>query len=252
MRNTLLALAQAEDREHKEFVGVLNSFFNWRKQNIQVLKGSKAYKIFAPIFTKKKIEEKPAQEEDTEEKILSFFKLANTFDISQTSEFENYIKEQKEIDEKIMKNHEIDYSTAIDFAKKQFPKIPIVEEFRHQEKKGSYDPHTRQITLYERSSHTLFHEIGHLITIDILKIAGDIRKDYASNEVLAEVSAYLLMKTFSESIDYNFAYSNCWSSKITDTFEIGEFEKDFKTITHYLEQFSTTKPKGESEAKDGI
>ncbi len=25
MRNTLLALAQAEDREHKEFVGVLNS-----------------------------------------------------------------------------------------------------------------------------------------------------------------------------------------------------------------------------------
>ena len=52
IRNILLLLAQSEKREHKEFVGVVNSFTNWKKQNIQILKGSKAYKVRVPIFTK--------------------------------------------------------------------------------------------------------------------------------------------------------------------------------------------------------
>ena len=78
-------------------------------------------------------------------------------------------------------------------------------EILHQEKKGSYDPLTHQITLYEKSSHTIFHELGHYITVSLIKIAGDIRKDYAKNEVLAELTAYLLMKSFNENISYNFA-----------------------------------------------
>ena len=47
------------------------------------------------------------------------------------------------------------------------------------------------------------------------------------------------MKRFDENIDYNFAYSNCWAEHIKDTFEISEFEKDFKAITTYLEKFET-------------
>ena len=45
------------------------------------------------------------------------------------------------------------------------------------------------------------------------------------------------MKKFDETINYNFAYSNCWAGRIKDTFEINEFEKDFKAITTYLEKF---------------
>lgn len=148
----------------------------------------------------------------------------------------NYLREQEEIDEKIMKNHEIDYNTALDHAKEKYPNVSLTEDFKHQEKKGSYDPLTHQITIYERSSHTIFHELGHHITISLLKIAGDIRKDYAKNEVLAELTAYLLMKSFDEKVQYNFAYSNCWSNRITDAFKLEEFERAFKSITHYFQK----------------
>ena len=251
IRNILLLLAQSEKREHKEFVGVVNSFANWKKQNIQILKGSKAYKVRVPIFTKnidgdstKPATEKKEKEEE-QKKTLSYFKLGNVFDISLTSEYSNYIKEQEQIDKIIMKNHEIDYSIAYNFVKEYFSKLSIIEDFKHQEQKGSYNPLTHQITLNERSSHTILHELGHHITVSLLKIAGNPFKDYAKNEVLAELSAYLLMNIFGENIDYNFAYSNCWSNRITDSFEIDEFETDFKAITQYLKHFRITRPEEE-------
>jgi len=236
LHNLFLVLAQAEKREDKKFVGALNSFLNWKKQDIKILKGSKAYKVNVPIFTKKGEEEVSINTDEGEtDKTLSYFKLGNVFDISSTSEHENYLEEQKEIDEKIMKNHEIDYEISIDYFKENYTNVPLIEDFKHQDKKGSYDPLTHQITIYEKSSHTVFHELGHFITISQLKIAGDISKDYAKNEVLAEITAYLLMKSFDENINYNFAYSNIWSSRITDAFEIEEFEKSFKTITQYFQ-----------------
>ena len=236
IRNRFLVLAQAEKRKDEKFVGVLNSFLNWKKQDVQILKGSKAYKVLVPIFTKKQEEAKPITSEDEgDDKVLSFFKLGNVFDISCTDEYDNYLAEQKEIDEKIMKNHEINYDIAIDYFKENYPNVSLIKDFKHQDKKGSYDPLTHQITIYEKSSHTVFHELGHFITISKLKIAGDIRKDYAKNEVLAEITAYLLMKSFDENINYNFAYSNVWSSRIIDAFEIDEFEKSFKTITQYFQ-----------------
>ena len=75
------------------------------------------------------------------------------------------------------------------------------------------------------------------MTVTILKIAGHLIFDYSKNEVLAELFCYLLMKKSDENINYNFAYSNCWAERIKDTFEISEFEKDFKAITTYLERF---------------
>jgi len=56
-----------------------------------------------------------------------------------------------------MKNQEIDYDIAFDFAQEHFPNITLIEDFKDQEKKGSYDPRNHQITLYEKSSHTIFH-----------------------------------------------------------------------------------------------
>ncbi len=241
IRNRILAIAQAEQREHKEFVGILNSFHNWKKQDIQILKGSKGYRIRVPIFKDKKDENdqtnQPQDNKETE-KVLSFFKLGSVFDISQTTEHINYLNERKEIDAKIMKNCEIDYQTALSFAKNNFPQISLKEDVKKQEHKGSYNPRTHQITLNEKSSHSILHELGHHITVSIIKIAGNPFKEYAKNEVLAELTAYLLMKSFDEHINYNFAYSNCWSNRITDTFNLDEFENDFKAITHYLEKFT--------------
>ena len=99
-------------------------------------------------------------------------------------------------------------------------------------------------------SHTIFHELGHHITFSVLEIATNSKKDYAKNEILAELVSYLLMKSFDENISYNFAYSNCWASKITDAFEIEEFEKAFKNIMEFLEKFNGKNT--EVNQKDGI
>ncbi len=233
LRNMCMVIAQAEQRQDTKFVGTLNSFLNWKKQEIKIIKGSKGYKVLVPIFYKKDKDTKTEEKDD----VLRYFKIGYVFDISQTSEYENYLKEQQEIDKVIMKNAEIDYNIALDFVKLNFPKLRIKEDFKEQEKKGSYDPLTKNIILLERSSHTVFHELRHFVTTSILEIGGDIRREYAKNEVLAELFCYLLIEKFDEKIHYNFAYSNCWAECIKETFEISEFERDFKAITTYLDEF---------------
>ncbi|HEC38740.1 hypothetical protein LCGC14_1823080 [marine sediment metagenome] len=136
-----------------------------------------------------------------------------------------------------MKNSEIDYNTALKFVSKHFQDVEIKEDFNDQNMKGSYNPLSHKITLYEKSSHTLFHEISHHYTISVLKIGGHITKDYAKNEILAELGSFLLLKKFDENIDYNFAYSNVWANRITDIFELDEFMNSFKAISKYLETF---------------
>ncbi|KKM21732.1 hypothetical protein LCGC14_1632460 [marine sediment metagenome] len=148
-----------------------------------------------------------------------------------------------------MKNHEIKFSRALNFVKQNFPKVSLVEDFKHQEQKGTYNPLTHQITLNEKFSHMILHELGHHITVSLIKIAGNPFKEYAKNEVLAELTAYLLMKSFDEHINYNFAYSNCWSNQITETFKLEEFITDFKAITHYLEKFTKKEVKHQWDVK---
>jgi hypothetical protein len=74
------------------------------------------------------------------------------------------------------------------------------------------------------------HELGHYLTISILKIGEHPKKEYAKNEILAELTVYLLLKRFDENINYNFAYNNAWVEKITDIFELYEFINYFKAI----------------------
>ncbi|MBY8985255.1 MAG: hypothetical protein KGD65_09325 [Candidatus Lokiarchaeota archaeon] len=50
--------------------------------------------------------------------------------------------------------------------------------------------------------------------------------------------AYLLLKRFDETIDYNFAYSNVWTSKITDLLEVDDFIFSFKSIAQYIEKLN--------------
>ncbi len=239
IRNIFIVLAQAESRNDTKFVGILNSFLNWKKQDIYVLKNSKGYKVLVPIFSKVKSLESDTHKQDSTEQdknkdskeVLRYFKLGNVFDISQTSEYSNYLKELKEIDRVIMKNAEIDYGTALNFVKVNFSEVKITKDFKDQSMKGKYIPLSKEIVIHERSSHTVFHELGHHITKSVLSL--DI-EEYAKNEVLAELTAYIIMTRFDENIDYNFKYSNVWSNRITDSFEIEEFEQYFKRINKYL------------------
>ena len=100
------------------------------------------------------------------------------------------------------------------------------------------NPNNKKIILYEKSSHTIFHELGHHITVSVLEITEHNSKNYAKNEVLAELFSYLLMKSFDENINFNFAYSNCWANRITNTFEIDEFEHIFKQIYEFLNKIN--------------
>ncbi|UCC19602.1 MAG: hypothetical protein JSV62_16125, partial [Promethearchaeota archaeon] len=175
-------------------------------------------------------QDKTEQDQDPQ-KVLSYFKLGNVFDISQTTEYESYLKEQQEIDKVIMKNAEVDYKVALDFTKTHFPELTIKEDFKQQETKGTYSPDLKEIVLYEKSSHSIFHELGHHITITVLSIGF---KEYSKNEILAEISSYLLTSRFDENIEYNFKYSNVWSYRIIESFTIEEFEQCFKKLNTYI------------------
>ena len=236
LRNTCLVLAQAERRGDNKFIGILNGFQNWKKQNIQILKNSKSYQILIPMFRKVLEEMESEPEEEEKQKTINFFKVGNVFDMWQTTEYECYLEEERQIDEKIMQNTEIDYNTAFNFVATNFPKIKIEENFTPLRKKGVYEPLSHNIILYEKSSNTLFHEIGHNISISLLGIAGHISKNYAKNEVLAELTSYLLLKRFDEAISYNFAYSNVWANKITELFELDEFIKCYQAISKHIEE----------------
>jgi len=116
-----------------------------------------------PIFKKTKVKkltednEINRQQEESETKIsLSYFKLENVFDISQTSESETYLQQKKEIDEKIMKNAEIDFEVALDFFKQHLPDVTLTFDLgsiNHNGKKGEYLPEFQHIILYEKTSH---------------------------------------------------------------------------------------------------
>ncbi len=167
---------QSIKREDKTFVGICNSFANWRKQKITVKKGSKGYKVLVPIFKKVKVSVLGKGEEKEQEKDqLAFFKIGHIFDISHTSAYEQNLKEQEMIEEIIMNNAEINYNTALEFIHNNNFNVQITEDFKelkNGDAKGFYDPKRRIIEIHEKSSHTLFHEIEHHIT-DVLEIMFD-------------------------------------------------------------------------------
>jgi len=118
IRNYLLVLSQARKRQDDNFVGIINSFWNWKKQGASVLKNpdkSKpySYKILVPV---------------SEGNILKGFKLGSVFDISQTNQYEEYLKQREENEKEIPWRDEIEYDQAIEFVKANFNEITIKEE----------------------------------------------------------------------------------------------------------------------------
>ena len=240
LRNIIMMHIQSEERNDKDFQGIVNSFQNWKKQKISILKGSKAYKVLVPIFKKVEVEE---EDETIEKQELRGFRLGNVFDISQTTEFENYQKEQQKIDEVIMNNIEIDYDIALNFVKENFKELKINENIKEldvNEEKGYYEPLEKSINIHQKSSHTVFHELAHHISFKLNFNFDNWQHDrtaYAKNEILAELGCYLLMGNYTNCTNYNFNYSNVWSSRILDNFEYDEFERIYNKLSKFINNF---------------
>ena len=228
-----MVLSQARKRKDPNFVGIINSYPNWMSLGARVSKNpdkSKpyGYRILVPVFKKKKVEG------------LKGFKLGTVFDISQTSKYEEYLKHVEENDQ-IESGEEIDYDVAIEFIKSHFPSVNIDESGEIGDRLINYDLDTKTIVIDDKTSHEAFHGLGYYIITSELDIAGSEEDQADRNEMLAELTCYLLMKKFEEEqlykINYNFVYSYCWALKILDTFKFGEFEKIYTIIRDYIKSF---------------
>ena len=64
------------------------------------------------------------------------------------------------------------------------------------------------------------------------------REGSVKEEILAEITCYLLMKKFEKAeefkINYDFGYSNCWALNILDEFKFREFEDIYSKISDYV------------------
>jgi len=228
IRNYLMVLSQARKRQDNNFIGIINSFWNWKKQGTSVLKNpdkSKpySYKILVPI---------------SEGNILKGFKLGSVFDISQTNQYEEYLKQREESGKELLWRDEIEYDHAIEFVHANFPEITINEDLADKSMRGSFDPASNILNVHEKTSHTVFHELGKYISIMKLQVSEDVEPDSVKEEILAEITCYLLMKKFEKAeeykINYNFGYSNCWALNILDEFKFREFEDIYSKISYFV------------------
>ena len=228
IRNYLMVLSQARKRQDEKFVGIINSFWNWKKQGASVRKNpdkSKpySYKILVPV---------------SEGNILKGFKLGSVFDISQTNQYEDYLKQREDREKERPLRDEIDYDHAIEFVKANFSEITINEDIVDSDTRGSFDSTTNILNIHEKSSHTVFHELGKYISITKLQVSEDVEEGSVKEEILAEITCYLLMKKFEKAeefkINYNFGYSNCWALNILNEFKFREFEDIYSNISYFV------------------
>ncbi len=230
VRNYLLVLSQARKRGDGNFMGIINSYWGWKRdQGAQVKRNpdkSKpySYKILVPVMKKG---------------ALVGFKLGSVFDISQTDKYEEFQQNIQEFENEIESKEEIEYESAVDFLKEKFPDVNIEENGAYISNLMNYNYETKSIIVQKKTSHEVFHGLGYHIASE-LELIGEEDKDADRNELLAELTCYILMKKFEidpkYKIDYNFGYSNVWARDILDIFKFGEFEKIYNTIAEYVEK----------------
>ena len=226
LTNCVIAYEQSLVRNMSEYVGILNSFENWKKLGYFVKKGEKGLAIRVPA--PKKITETDNESGEKKEKFEMHFKIGTTFDISQTNAFDDYKTRQQAREDKLYKNYDIDFETAQNYIKERFPDVEI--KFDSTNKFPYYNFEDYSITLYKKSSSDLFHEIGHHITETILNL----KYSHARNEILSEIKSYLFTKKFDSNLEFNFSYSNCWANNLPEEYPIKEFEKDFQKIADFI------------------
>jgi hypothetical protein len=227
LTNSIIVCEQAMIRDMKQYVGILNSFENWKKLGYFVLKGEKGLAIRVPA--PKKINEKDEDAGEEKESFVMHFKIGTTFDVSQTSAYEEYLEKEKSMKEKFYANYDVDYGKAESYIKERFPEVQIT--FNPSSDHSYYLLEDRSIILNEQKSRCLFHEIGHHITRKKLTLNIE---DHARREILSEIASYLFTKKFDSNLNYNFSYSNYWSNLLPADYPIKDFENDFNALATYI------------------
>lgn len=227
IRNYLLVLSQARKRQDENFMGVINSYWRWKRQGAQVQRrkdNSKpySYKILVPVMKKG---------------ALVGFKLGSVFDISQTNKSEEFLKKNEELENNLKTVEEIEYGVAKRFIQEKFPEI-IIEENGQKTNDGlNYNAENHSIIIKKKTSHEAFHGLGYHLALELDLINND-SVDLDKKEILAEVTCYILMKKFETDpnykINYNFGDSHIWALDILEKFKFGEFEKVYNTLTEYV------------------
>ncbi|MGV9141353.1 MAG: hypothetical protein ACOC1X_00280 [Promethearchaeota archaeon] len=114
--------------------------------------------------------------------------------------------------------------------------MEIIEDFKNCETKGGYFSH--KIVLYEKSTSTLFHELGHHITDKILRL----NYERAKSEILSEINTFIITKKFNPLLKFNYNYSNCWSNLLPKEYTPAEFEKDYNLIEKFVTSLNFPNP----------
>jgi len=209
-------------------MGIVKPFSKWNTEKITILKGQKATKVFIPIF----LSEKKANDYNkyyntdvyNKDTIMSFI-LGNVFDISQTSYYEEFIKEREKAINEVDKNTNIlDYEKTKEFIfKNGFDKKDFFEKFDNTiSSKGSYNIKDKTITITTKNSHTIIHEFSHFLTIDFIDKHFK-EYNYQYGEIIAEILSYFITQKMGVN-EYNFLYSKIWSDRIPNK-DIKKFEK---------------------------
>lgn len=226
--NQLFLYCQASGREIS-YQGIVKPFSKWKKEKTFVKSGEKSLKVLCPTFSNLMACNKchltePKCKCGTKElepvKYLKGFIEAPVFDVSQTNnkDFQEYMNKKEVV---IYTNDlGLDYEFIKTFVLNNFTN-KLIEDIKDIETKGFYKPSTKEITMHRKDSQTLLHEFSHYLT-------EGITEDYALNEVIAEITTYLISRKLG-SKGYNFNYSNCWSSQIKEK-DFNEFVKIFSKI----------------------
>lgn len=231
-----------------EFTGTMKGFKQWEKIGVNVIAEQKKNKLYIliPVFKYYNKDNKPVfvkKGQDTTglTKRLSYFSVGYIFDISQTDS-PDYTQYKTDIYDKIHYHTEMEsiikFSLALEFVKANFDQEIEIDKSADDPKHlpsglGCWNRSTRKITLHKKFSHTLLHEFSHDLQRDTLATLPKDKQSYAQNEVIAEISTFLIANTIYPDIEYNFNYSKCWSNNID--LDYSEFEKLFKVINTKVE-----------------
>ena len=221
-RNVILAWSQA-DILGLDFQGSMKGFNQWKKDKVYINGGSKGLKILIPCIKEDQLDKEYKNkgwipENDTQ----VYYITGSVFDVCQTSD---YKKDKEELDKIIYGNPgEIPYNLVFDFVSKTTRDIKINKD---NDAKGHYNTINKEIVLKEENGNTLLHEFGHYLTYDLIDKKE--KDKYAKDEILAEITAYLIKcKLGYNNINTN--YSNVWSSRINELDIKGFYSKVEKII----------------------
>lgn len=209
LRNQLLIFLQ------KPNANLVAGLKTWNKFGRQVVKGSQAIKIFAPITKKEKeIDEKTKAE--VEKTVVKGFKTANVFDVNDTKGVPLPLNPivPKNVNESEFANKVYPY-----LVEKLQKELPIEVDPNYDSRgNGYYSPLEHKIVINAADSRditnqfrTLIHEYTHSVFhCETGKYKG---YDKETKEVQAESVAYLTLKSFGmDTSDYSFAYIKGWAA----------------------------------------